>query len=119
MWIAGGDTKGADIDSLVQAVVGRLVGCVLLGSDAGPFTEALARHAPDLPVVRVDPGDTGDVAGRSRLMEDAVRAAGSLASAGDVVLLAPAAASIDQFRNYAERGELFAAAVDRLAGANG
>lgn len=52
-------------------------------------------------------------------MEQAVQAAHSLASAGDVVLLAPAAASIDQFRDYAERGELFAAAVTRLAGANG
>ncbi|MCT1776585.1 UDP-N-acetylmuramoyl-L-alanine--D-glutamate ligase [Brachybacterium sp. p3-SID957] len=119
VWIAGGDTKGADIDPLVQAVAGRLVGCVLLGTDPAPFAEALGRHAPDLPVVRVDPGDTGDVAGRSRLMEEAVQAARSLASAGDVVMLAPAAASIDQFRNYAERGELFAAAVERLAGANG
>ena len=119
VWIAGGDTKGADVDSLVQAVAGRLSGVVLLGVDAAPFTEALARHAPDLPVVRVDPGDTGDAAGRSDLMEQAVQAAHSLASAGDVVLLAPAAASIDQFRNYAERGELFAAAVTRLAGANG
>lgn len=119
VWIAGGDTKGADIDALVASVSARLVGAVLLGLDAEPFRQALERHAPDLPVVRVDPGDTGDVAGRSRLMEDAVQAARDLASAGDVVLLAPAAASIDQFRDYAERGELFAAAVGRLAGANG
>ena len=72
--------------------------------------------APEVPVHRVDPGDTDDVAGRSRLMDDAVQAARALASTGDVVLLAPAAASIDQFRDYAERGDLFAEAVARLPG---
>ncbi|WP_193104242.1 UDP-N-acetylmuramoyl-L-alanine--D-glutamate ligase [Brachybacterium sp. FME24] len=118
VWIAGGDTKGADLDALVASVQDRLVGVVLLGVDAAPFTSALARHAPEVPVRRIDPGDTDDVAGRSRLMEDAVQAARSLASAGDVVLLAPAAASIDQFRDYAERGDLFAAAVTRLPGAS-
>ena len=118
VWIAGGDTKGADLDELVGQVRDRLVGVVLLGADERPFTAALTRHAPEVPVRRVDPGDTDDVAGRSRLMEDAVRAARSLASAGDVVLLAPAAASIDQFRDYAERGDLFAAAVTRGPGAS-
>ncbi|MGO2606819.1 MAG: glutamate ligase domain-containing protein, partial [Brachybacterium tyrofermentans] len=118
VWIAGGDTKGADLDALVAATTDRLVGVVLLGVDDQPFRSALGRHAPEVPVRRIDPGDTDDVAGRSRLMEDAVHAARSLASAGDVVLLAPAAASIDQFRDYAERGDLFAAAVHRLPGAS-
>nr|WP_316249205.1 UDP-N-acetylmuramoyl-L-alanine--D-glutamate ligase [Brachybacterium sp. Z12] len=104
VWIAGGDTKGADLDPLIAAARDRLAGVVLLGTDAEPFTGALSRHAPDVPVRRIDPGDTGDVAGRSRLMEDAVQAARALARSGDVVLLAPAAASIDQFRDYAERG---------------
>jgi UDP-N-acetylmuramoylalanine--D-glutamate ligase len=116
VWIAGGDVKGADLDPLVVAAAERLVGVVLLGLDPTPFTEALARHAPDVPVRRIDPGETDDVAARTRLMEDAVQAARSLATAGDVVLLAPAAASIDQFRDYAERGDLFAAAVTRLPG---
>jgi len=116
VWIAGGDVKGADLDPLVAAVAERLAGVVLLGLDPAPFADALARHAPEVPVRRIDPGETGDVAARTRLMEDAVQAARSLATAGDVVLLAPAAASIDQFRDYAERGDLFAAAVTRLPG---
>ena len=116
VWIAGGDVKGADLDPLVAAAAERLVGVVLLGLAPPPFSEALARHAPEVPVRRIDPGETGDVAARTRLMEDAVQAARSLAAAGDVVLLAPAAASIDQFRDYAERGDLFAAAVTRLPG---
>ncbi|OFT66409.1 UDP-N-acetylmuramoylalanine--D-glutamate ligase [Brachybacterium sp. HMSC06H03] len=116
VWIAGGDVKGADLGPLVAAAADRLVGVVLLGLDPAPFTEALSRHAPEVPVRRIDPGETDDVAARTRLMEDAVQAARSLAAAGDVVLLAPAAASIDQFRDYAERGDLFAAAVTRLPG---
>ena len=116
VWVAGGDTKGADLDGLVAAVRDRLAAVVLLGVDAEPFTAALSRHAPEVPVRRIDPGDTDDVAGRSRLMDDAVQAARALATPGDVVLLAPAAASIDQFRDYAERGDLFAEAVARLPG---
>src|SRR5699024_9461303 len=107
-------TKGADLDPLLAAVRDRLVGVVLLGMDAEPFTSALARHAPQIPLRRIDPGDTGEDAGRSRLMEEAVQAAHALAEKGDVVLLAPAAPSIDQSRAYAERGDLFAAAVPRL-----
>ncbi|MBB5831999.1 UDP-N-acetylmuramoyl-L-alanine--D-glutamate ligase [Brachybacterium aquaticum] len=116
VWIAGGDVKGADLDPLIASAADRLVGVVLLGVDETPFTTALQRHAPEVPVRRIDPGQTDDVAGRTRLMEDAVQAARSLAAAGDVVLLAPAAASLDQFRDYAERGDLFAAAVTRLPG---
>ena len=114
VWIAGGDTKGADVDSLVAAVAPSLAGAVLLGVDANPFTSALEAHAPEVPVVRIDPGVAGAAHERSRLMDDAVQAAHAMASPGDVVLLAPAAASIDQFRDYAERGELFADAVSRL-----
>src|SRR5699024_111751 len=79
VWIAGGDTKGADLDPLVEAVRDRLVGVVLLGADPEPFTSALTRHAPEVPLRRIDPGDTGLDAGRSRLMEEAVQAAHELA----------------------------------------
>ncbi|CAM3043990.1 UDP-N-acetylmuramoyl-L-alanine--D-glutamate ligase [Saccharomonospora xinjiangensis] len=108
VWIAGGLLKGASVDELVAAVAGRLRGVVLLGADADRFAEALARHAPDVLVRRVGPGD-------DEPMTAAVKAARELARHGDSVLLAPAAASMDMFRDYAERGEAFAAAVAELS----
>jgi UDP-N-acetylmuramoylalanine--D-glutamate ligase len=68
----------------------------------------MARHAPDVPVVDVPSTDTG-------VMDQVVEHAHALARPGDTVLLAPAAASMDMFRDYAQRGEEFAAAVHRLA----
>ncbi|MDQ1705018.1 MAG: UDP-N-acetylmuramoylalanine--D-glutamate ligase [Frankiaceae bacterium] len=105
VWVAGGLFKGADVAPLVAAHAGRLRGVVVIGTDRRPLLEAIARHAPDVPVVEVSARDTGSV------MDAAVAAAAQLAVAGDTVLLAPAAASMDQFRDYAERGERFAAAA--------
>ena len=113
VWVAGGFSKGARYDDLVERHADRLRAVVLLGTDPAPFADALARHAPQIPVVRVDPGETGTV------MSRAVAAAHRLARPGDVVLLAPAAASWDQFRSYVERGELFAGAARALAPAPG
>ncbi len=107
VWIAGGQLKGASVDGLVAEVAGRLRGVVVLGADAEVIFAALARHAPDVPVERVAPGDDDP-------MIAAVRAAGAMARAGDVVLLAPAAASLDMYRSYAHRGEVFTEAVHRL-----
>ena len=104
VWIAGGLLKGADVDELVAAHAGRLRAVVLLGRDRVRIAEALARHAPDVPVVDLDATDTG-------VMESAVRSAASLAQPGDTVLLAPTAASWDIFRDYGERGDLFADAA--------
>ena len=109
VWIAGGLAKGATFDDLVQRTRDRLRGVVLLGQDRAVVRAALARHAPDLPVVEVATTDTGT-------MDDAVRAAASLAVAGDTVLLAPGCASMDLFRDYAARGDAFAAAVHALPG---
>jgi UDP-N-acetylmuramoylalanine--D-glutamate ligase len=108
VWIAGGLLKGADVEPLVRADHARLRGVVLIGADRTRIRDALARHAPDVPVVEVEATDTG-------AMTAVVSAARRLAAPGDTVLLAPAAASMDMFRDYAERGELFAAAVRRLA----
>ncbi len=107
VWIAGGLLKGADVDDLVRDAVPRLRAVVLLGSDRQPFRDALSRHAPGLPVVEVERTDTG-------AMSEVVAAAHQLARPGDTVLLAPAAASMDCFRDYRERGQLFAQAVHGL-----
>jgi UDP-N-acetylmuramoylalanine--D-glutamate ligase len=108
VWIAGGLLKGADVDALVADAASRLRAVVLLGTDRAPFREALRRHAPDVPVVEVARLDTG-------AMLDVVSAARDLARPGDTVLLAPAAASMDGFRDYKERGRLFAEAVEGRA----
>jgi UDP-N-acetylmuramoylalanine--D-glutamate ligase len=109
VWIAGGLLKGADVDALVESVAARLRGVVLIGADRGQIASALRRHAPDVPVVDVPDTDTG-------VMDLVVARAGDLAQPGDVVLLAPAAASMDMFANYGERGDEFAKAVRRHAG---
>ena len=112
VWIAGGLLKGADVDALVQSVAGRLRGVVLIGADREQIAQALMRHAPDVPVVDVPDTDTG-------VMDLVVARASDLAQPGDVVLLAPAAASMDMFANYGVRGEAFAEAVHRRASRQG
>jgi UDP-N-acetylmuramoylalanine--D-glutamate ligase len=109
VWIAGGQLKGVDIDDLVRdlARAGRLVAAVLLGADREQIAAALARHAPNVPVIDVARTD-------DRAMPDVVIAAARLARPGDTVLLSPAAASYDMFASYADRGDRFAAAVNAL-----
>ncbi|HZB49964.1 MAG TPA: UDP-N-acetylmuramoyl-L-alanine--D-glutamate ligase, partial [Mycobacteriales bacterium] len=107
VWIAGGLLKGADVEGLVGAVAGRLRAAVLLGRDRDVIRAAIARHAPHLPVVEVSRTDDG-------AMAEVVRSAAGLARPGDTVLLAPAAASMDMFRDYTARGDAFVAAVGAL-----
>ena len=106
VWVAGGLAKGAEFDGLVRAVAGRLRGVVLIGADRDVLADALARHAPEVPVVEVRGTD-------NEVMDHVVAAAASLARPGSTVLLAPACASMDMFANYAARGDAFAAAVRR------
>src|SRR5204862_692638 len=110
VWVAGGLFKGADVAPLVARHATRLRGVVVIGADRRPVVEAMTRHAPDVPVVEVSARDT-------EVMHEAVEAAAALARPGDTVLLAPAAASMDQFRDYADRGDRFATAARDLAGA--
>lgn len=105
VWIAGGLLKGVDPAPLVERHAPRLRAAVVIGADRAELLDAFRRHAPGVPVLEVDGAETGGV------MPAAVRAAASVAREGDTVLLAPAAASMDQFTDYADRGRRFAEAV--------
>ncbi|WP_116113123.1 UDP-N-acetylmuramoyl-L-alanine--D-glutamate ligase [Austwickia chelonae] len=107
VWIAGGLLKGADVDELVEGAVDRLKAVLLIGRDRDRIKQALIRHAPKIPLVEFAETDTG-------VMGRVVARAAELASPGDVVLLAPAAASMDMFADYGARGDAFAAAVRSL-----
>jgi UDP-N-acetylmuramoylalanine--D-glutamate ligase len=98
--IAGGDGKQQDFAPLREAFTGKVRRVLLIGRDA-PQLEAALQGA-----CAIERCDT---------LEAAVIAAARVARAGDTVLLSPACASLDMFRDYAHRGEVFASAVRRLA----
>lgn len=97
--IAGGDGKGADFSALRAPVQRFCRAVVLLGRDAGRLAETLESTAPQI---------------RVKSLDEAVQASANLAQPGDAVLLSPACASLDMFRNFEERGRLFAQAVGGL-----
>jgi UDP-N-acetylmuramoylalanine--D-glutamate ligase len=103
--IEGGDGKGQDFAPLLPAVKAHARAVVLIGRDA-----------PALAAVLVD----ADVPlANATSMEEAVEASYALAHKGDAVLLSPACASFDMFRNYEHRGDVFAAAARAIAGRDG
>jgi UDP-N-acetylmuramoylalanine--D-glutamate ligase len=97
--IAGGEGKGQDFTPLARAMANAGRGAVLIGRDAPLIEQALQGVVPVV---------------HARSMEEAVACADEMAVAGDCVLLSPACASFDMFENYAQRGRVFAAAVERL-----
>ncbi|MBT1035256.1 UDP-N-acetylmuramoyl-L-alanine--D-glutamate ligase [Canibacter sp. lx-45] len=120
VWIMGGDFKGTDIVPLLTKHVKKLRAVVVIGANSQETAGLVRRVCPELTVAQVAAEDaegaklTGDA-----VMERAVVSAANYALAGDTVLLAPAAASIDQFGGYAERGLAFARAVQQLLGVPG
>lgn len=109
VWVVGGLLKGVDLKPLVERFAGRLRAAIVIGADRTAVLEALAAGAPSVPVAEIN---------GEQIMTDAVARAREFAQSGDVVLLAPAAASMDQFKDYADRGSKFAEAV-RSAGLSG
>jgi UDP-N-acetylmuramoylalanine--D-glutamate ligase len=100
--IAGGDGKGQDFSPLVPAVLRHARAVVLIGRDGPRIAAAL--------------GDCGVPLEQAPGLEQAVELASRRARPGDAVLLSPACASFDMFRNYAHRAEVFVAAVREIAG---
>lgn len=98
--IAGGDGKGADFSGLTAPVARFCRAVVLLGRDAELIAAAL--------------GDAVPLA-RVKTLDEAVRRCAELAREGDAVLLSPACASLDMFKNFEERGRLFAQAAEGLS----
>ena len=98
--IAGGEGKGQDFAPLAAAFARKVRHAVLIGKDAPAIDAAISGAC---------------TVERAATMADAVAAAARAAAPGDTVLLSPACASLDMFRDYAHRGDEFAAAVRALA----
>lgn len=112
IWIAGGLAKGAAMEPLVERTWSRLKSAILIGEDRHLISEALAKFAPELPVFLIDPPVTYHRGGSDNsLMDLVVAKAAEISTEGDVVLLAPACASMDQFVSYSDRGDRFAQSV--------
>jgi UDP-N-acetylmuramoylalanine--D-glutamate ligase len=99
--IAGGEGKGQDFRPLADAFRGKVRHVILIGKDAPALAAALQGTCTNQ---------------TARSMQEAVALAAGTATAGDTVLLSPACASLDMFRDYGHRGDVFAAAVRRLGG---
>ena len=106
IWIAGGLAKGAGMDELAQRCKSRIKAAILIGSDAPIIKEALLKQAPNLAIYTTDLNLKG-----MDVMRSVMSIVKEIAVSGDVVLLAPACASMDQFKNYADRGESFTMAA--------
>lgn len=103
--ILGGDGKGQDFTPLIEPIARTCQAVVLLGRDA--------------PLLRNTLAASGVALHQQESLEDATRLAAALAKAGEMVLLSPACASLDMFRNYEHRAEVFRRMVEELVQASG
>jgi UDP-N-acetylmuramoylalanine--D-glutamate ligase len=101
VWIAGGRDKGLSYDELAAMAVERCARAILIGESAGKIEAALGGRLP---------------CEHAGTIERAVETAAARGRPGDVVLLAPACSSFDQFTSFEERGARFRAAVEALGG---
>lgn len=128
------DSKGTNVGATVAALEGLgrdrkllvLLGGDGKGQDFAPLAEPVRQHARavvlfgrDVPLIRQALQGTGVPLGHARSLPDAVQQAAQQAQPGDAVLLSPACASFDMFRNYKHRAEVFREAVAELARARG
>lgn len=104
IWIAGGLAKGANFEALIEKSQHRIKAALLIGTDRELIATELEKRGIEF--YRID---------GENVMEDAVKKAAQLAEPGDTVLMAPACASMDQFKNYADRGDQFIAAAKKFA----
>jgi UDP-N-acetylmuramoylalanine--D-glutamate ligase len=122
------DSKGTNVGATVAALDGLSRTVVLIaggdgkGQDFSPLAEPVARHARAVVLIGRDARNMAAALERSRVplyfapsMEEAVRQGFVLSKEGDAVLLSPACASLDMFRNYVHRSEVFVAAVQALS----
>jgi UDP-N-acetylmuramoylalanine--D-glutamate ligase len=103
--IAGGEGKGQDFSPLADAVAHHAKAVVLIGRDAPLIRQVLANTTVPL----ID----------ANTLEVAVQEASKLAVSGDLILLSPACASFDMFKDYAHRAQVFIDAINELATLNG
>jgi UDP-N-acetylmuramoylalanine--D-glutamate ligase len=126
------DSKGTNVGATVAALSGLGKPCVLIaggdgkGQDFAPLAQAVARHAKavlligrDAPVIRAALAGTGVPLVDCPSLEEAVARAAAEVRVGEAVLLSPACASFDMFRNYAHRAQVFVGAVQRVAEEDG
>ena len=121
------DSKGTNVGATVAALEGLGRKVILIaggegkGQDFAPLKPAVARHARavvligrDAPLIAAALDGCGVLVQRAKNMNDAVQQAAQLAQSGDAVLLSPACASFDMFRNYEHRAEIFVESVHEL-----
>jgi UDP-N-acetylmuramoylalanine--D-glutamate ligase len=117
------DSKGTNVGATVAALRGLGKKAVLIlggegkGQDFSPLKDAVSQHASRVLLIGRDAPLIAKAVGGERCgsLEEAVKKAAGIATAGEAVLLSPACASFDMFRDYKHRGEVFAAAVKALA----
>lgn len=100
--VAGGEGKGQDMYELLPAIQAKAKAVILIGKDA-PQIEAVVNQLPEIVPTY-----------HAQDMQEVAAIAAHVAKSGDTVLLSPACASLDQYKNYQDRGNQFAAAIEAL-----